>query len=380
MAPATAAKSPLAAIQAHGQSTWIDYMSREFLDSGKLAQLIREDNLQGITSNPTIFEKAISAGSDYDAQMRELKTPGAEVLSIYDALTRADIVRALDLLRPTYDATKGEHGYVSLEVNPLFAFDTAKTTAEAKRLWNELGRPNAMIKIPGTTEGLPAIEECLYSGININVTLLFSVDAYEKVARTYVKALSRRDAEGKPIDRVASVASFFVSRIDAEVDKQIDAALAKETDESRKQELAALKGKIAIANAKNAYRVFQSVFHTAEFQRLQTHRARVQRVLWASVGVKNPEYPDTLYVDELIGPDTVSTMPPETYDAVRDHGRVRPSLTENMDEAARQVARLNALGVDFKAVTDKLLKVGVERFSKDFETLLAGVEKKVASM
>lgn len=362
-----------------GQSAWQDDISRDMLNKGEIAREINETGIRGLTSNPTIFEKAINSGSDYDDQIRALLKQTHDTFTIYDELTRADIARALDLLRPTYDATKGAHGFVSLEVNPLYAFDTEKTTAEAKRLWKLLDRPNTMIKIPGTAEGLPAIEECLFSGVNINVTLLFSVEAYEKVARAYVAALKRRAAAGKPIDHLASVASFFVSRIDAEVDKELDAAAAKTTDANRKQQLAALKGKIAIANAKNAYQVFQKVCAEPDFQALKAKGARVQRVLWASVGVKNPAYPDTLYVDELIGPDTVSTMPPETYDAVRDHGKARPSLLDHPELAAKQVAQLAELGIDFKAATDKLLKVGVERFSKDFETLLAGLAKKLAT-
>jgi transaldolase/glucose-6-phosphate isomerase len=376
-AATTAKTSPITAIQQLGQSTWLDYMSREFLDNGELAALIRDDNLQGITSNPTIFEKAMSQGTAYDAQMRALLKTGADAFAIYDELTRADIQRALDMLRPTYDATRGEHGYVSLEVNPLWAFDTDKTINEAKRLWKALDRPNAMIKIPGTPEGLPAIEECLFSGININVTLLFSVEAYEKVARTYVAALRRRSSAGHGVDRVASVASFFVSRIDAEIDKQIETKSAQFEEPEQRARLSALRGKIAIANAKNAYAVFQDVFGGPEFAAPRSQGARVQRVLWASVGVKNPDYPDTLYVDELIGPDTVSTMPPETFDAVRDHGKVRSSLLEGMDQARGQIEALAAFGIDFKAATDKLLKVGVERFSKDFEALLANLQKKI---
>jgi transaldolase/glucose-6-phosphate isomerase len=373
---ATATQSPIAAIQALGQSTWIDFMSREFLDSGTMARYIREDNLQGITSNPTIFEKAISQGHEYDDQFRDLAKKGLDDFAVYDELTRADIARALDLLRPTYDKTNREHGYVSLEVNPLLAFDTERSISEAKRLWSALDRPNAFIKIPGTPEGLPAIEECLFSGVNINITLLFSVEAYEKVARTYVKALKRRAEAGKPIDHVASVASFFVSRIDTEVDGRIDRVLSTISDASRKKALERLKGKIAIANAKNAYRVFEKVFGEPDFQALKPKGARLQRVLWASTSTKNPAYPDTLYVDELIGPNTVNTMPPDTFDAVKDHGKVRPSLTENMDEAKREVESLAGLGVDFKDATDTLLRVGVERFSKDFETLLGSIRRK----
>jgi transaldolase len=373
---ATATTSPLAAIQALGQATWLDNMSRELLDTGELARMIDEVNLQGMTSNPTIFEKAISQGAEYDDQLRDLVREGASAFEIYDALTLSDIRRALDLFRPMYERSGGLHGHVSLEVSPLLAHDTAKSISEAARLWKALDRPNAMIKIPGTPEGLPAIEESLYQGINVNVTLLFSVEAYEKVARTYIRALERRAAAGRAVDRVASVASFFVSRIDAEVDKRIDDLLARTQDPARREALEAVKGKTAIANAKNAYTVFQRIFGSPEFQALKSKGARVQRVLWASVGVKNPSYPDTLYVDELIGPDTVSTMPPETFEAVRDHGKVAETLTSGMDDARRLIDGLSSLEIDFVDVTRKLLEVGVERFSNDFQKLLASVAEK----
>ena len=373
---ATVSSSPITAIQALGQSVWIDFMSREFLDSGELRRMIEEDDLRGVTSNPTIFEKAISHGAEYDAQFRELVKAGADSQAIYDALTTTDIRNALDLFRGTYHKTQTLDGYVSLEVSPLLAHDTQQTISEAVRLWGVLDRPNAMIKIPGTQEGLPAIEECLFRGLNINVTLLFSVKAYEAVAHTYVRALERRVAAGRPVDQIASVASFFVSRIDAEVDKQIDAIAPGVADPAKRKALEHLKGKIAIANAKDAYAVYEHVFGSPTFKALRAKGARVQRVLWASVGTKNPNYPDTLYVDELIGPDTVSTMPPETYQAVRDHGKAAPALAHGLSEARGAIARLAEFGIDFTAVTDKLLQVGVERFSKDFETLMGSIRKK----
>jgi transaldolase/glucose-6-phosphate isomerase len=380
MATAPATASPIAGLQALGQATWLDFMSRELLDSGGLKRLIDEDNLQGVTSNPTIFEKAIREGHAYDAQIRELVRAGADDFAIYDALTTSDIRRALDHFLPMYEQTDGLHGFVSLEVDPRLAHDTARSAAEAKRLWAELDRPNAMIKIPGTPEGLPAIEECLFDGLNINITLLFSVAAYERVARTYVRALARRVEAGRPIHNIASVASFFVSRIDAEVDKRIDERLKAVQDAGQRRALEQLKGKIAIANAKNAYTLFLKIIGEPEFQRLRAEGARVQRVLWASVGAKNPAYPDTLYVDELIGPDTVSTMPPETFEAFKDHGRVAPTLERGMDEAPRQVDRLRALGIDLDDVTELLLRVGVERFSNDFTALIEGVGRKRAEI
>ncbi|GIW86268.1 MAG: transaldolase [Isosphaeraceae bacterium] len=374
MATTTRPVSTLAALLAQGQSPWLDFISRDFLDEGGLARLIEEDDLRGVTSNPTIFEKAVGQGSAYDAQIRELAAHGADDFAIYDALTLADIRRALDLFLPVYERTGGADGFVSLEVSPLLARNTSETLAEAVRLWKALDRPNAMIKIPGTGEGLPAIEEALFEGVNVNVTLLFGVEAYRQVAETYVKALRRRVEAGRPIDRVASVASFFVSRIDTAVDKELEARAA--TDSAHRDELLGLRGKIAIANAKNAHRVFEDVFSKARFGDLADRGARVQRLLWASVGTKNPNYPDTLYVDELIGPETVSTMPPETLAAFKDHGRVRPSLLSGREEAARQIERLGALGIDFAGITDALLEAGVESFAKSFHSLMGTIRSK----
>jgi transaldolase len=377
---ATVQASPLAAIQALGQSVWVDFMSRQFLENGELRRLIEEDHIQGVTSNPTIFEKAIAHSDDYDAEIRRAVAAGDDEDAIYQALTVADIRAALDLFRPTYDQTGARDGYVSLEVSPLLAHDAAATTKEAKLLWEKLGRPNAMIKIPGTEECLPAIEECLAAGININVTLLFSVAAYEAVARTYIRGLKRRAQSGQPVDRVASVASFFVSRIDTEVDKRIEAKLKAEADTARKAELAGLRGKIAVANARNAYAAYQRIFGSPDFADLKAKGARPQRVLWASVGTKNPNYSDTLYIDELIGPDTVSTMPPETFKAAKDHAHVRPSLTEDVEGARRAVERLGALGIDFNDVTDQLLREGVESFAKSFRSLMDSIKAKRAKL
>ncbi len=370
------ATTPITAIQAHGQSVWIDFISREFLDSGNLRKMIETDDLRGVTSNPTIFEKAIGYGSQYDEQFKQLVKQGADAQAVYDALTTTDIRNALDLFKETYTRTKGLDGYVSLEVSPILANDTEKTISEAVRLWKILDRPNAMIKIPGTPAGLPAIEECLFQGININVTLLFSVHAYEAVARAYVRALERRAKAGLPVSGIASVASFFVSRIDAEVDKLLDGAAANIADATQRQAVEHLKGKVAIANAKEAYAVYEQIFGSPEFAALKSHGAHVQRLLWASVGTKNPSYPDTIYVDELIGPDTVSTMPPETYNAVRDHGKVSNALTHGLADARHTMSELAKHAIDFNSVTDKLLKVGVERFSADFETLMKSIREK----
>ncbi|MDB5350221.1 MAG: glucose-6-phosphate isomerase [Planctomycetota bacterium] len=373
---ATATKSPIAELQALGQSVWLDNISREILNNGELKRLIAEDGLQGVTSNPTIFDKAISQSADYDDAIKTAVTAGGDADAIYQALTVADIQEALDLFRPLYDRLNGGDGFVSLEVSPYLAHDTAGTTREAQILWDKLARPNALIKIPGTPEGLRAIEDSLVAGININVTLLFSVEAYEAVAHAYIRALKRRADAGKPVNRIASVASFFISRIDAEVDKRIEAKLKTETDPATKAKLESLLGKIAIANAKAAYASFERIFSGPEWEALKAKGAKPQRVLWASVGTKNPKYPDTLYIDELVGPETVSTMPPATLDAVRDHARVRLSITENVDDAMRQLKELGEVGIDLKDVTDQLLREGVASFSKSFDTLMAGIKAK----
>ncbi|MDX2035068.1 MAG: bifunctional transaldolase/phosoglucose isomerase [Isosphaeraceae bacterium] len=371
--------TPLAALQSLGQSVWLDDISRTMIETGELARLIDEDGLQGMTSNPSIFHKSITSSTDYDADVAAFVAEGLDAAQIYERLTVADIQAALDAFRVVYDRTSGGDGFVSLEVSPLLAHDTAGTTAEAKKLWKLLGRENAMIKIPGTPEGLPSIEEALFSGINVNVTLLFSVAAYEQVAKTYIRALERRLDAGLPIDRIASVASFFVSRIDTEVDKRIAAKLAETTDSATKSALEGLLGKIAIANAKNAYRIYQNLFEDPKstfVTRLAPAGAKVQRVLWASVGTKNKSYPDTLYTAGLIGPETVSTMPRSSYDAFKDHGVAEAALLEGMDQAAADVARLGTLGVDLDSVTDLLLADGVRLFEDAFKDLDKALETK----
>lgn len=359
--------SILQATQNLGQSLWLDNISRSLITSGKLARLINEDGLQGMTSNPAIFDKAFSEGTEYDADIRALARQHASTQEIYDTLTVADIQAALDLFRPVYDTSRGLDGYVSLEVSPLLARDSDQTLSEAVRLWNLLGRPNTMIKIPGTAEGLPAIEEALYQGLNINVTLLFSVEAYEKVAQAHIRALKRRHAEGKPVGHVNSVASFFVSRIDGVVDSWID---------KNRPEAAAIKGKVAIANAKDAYRIYERLYKSSDFAPLAAAGARVQRLLWASTGTKNPAYPDTLYVDQLIGPDTVNTVPPATYDAFRDHGTPEPKLLDGLDDALATLKALKNAGLDLGQVTDELLDDGIKQFVKAFEKLMAGLDQK----
>jgi transaldolase len=369
MATATAT-TPLAALQALGQSVWLDDISRKMLTTGELQRLIEEDSLQGMTSNPSIFQKAIGTGSEYDVEIKAMVAKGFTADDIYQGLTVADIGTALDLFRPTYDQTKGGDGFVSLEVSPLLAHNTEATTKEALKLWALLKRPNAMIKIPGTEEGLPSIEEALFSGLNVNVTLLFSVEAYRAVAETYIKALTRRAEAGLPIDGIASVASFFVSRIDSEVDKRIEAKIKETTDPATKAKLEGLLGKAATANAKNAYAVYQTLFEGPGFASLKAKGAKAQRVLWASVGTKNPKYPDTLYTAGLIGPNTVSTMPRAAYDAFKDHGQAAPTLLQGHEEAKKVMADLASVGIDFHEVTDKLLADGVKVFEDSFADLM----------
>jgi transaldolase len=358
------------ATQNLGQSLWLDNISRSLITSGNLAKLITDDGLQGMTSNPSIFDKAFSEGSDYDDDIRKHARAGAGTQEIYDALTVADIQAALDLFRPVYDASRALDGYVSLEVSPLLARDSHQTLSEARRLWNALNRPNTMIKIPGTAEGLPAIEEALYEGMNVNVTLLFSVEAYEKVALAHIRALKRRHAEGKSLGHVSSVASFFVSRIDSTVDAWL---------EKNKPDHKELQGKTAIANAKDAYRVYERLYKSNEFAPLAAAGAQVQRLLWASTGTKNPAYPDTLYVDELIGPDTVNTVPPATYEAFRDHGTAEPKLLDGLDKALSDLKAVADAGVKLSEVTDALLDDGIKQFVKAFEKLMAGLDHKRAA-
>ncbi len=372
--------SPLTGLQTQRQSVWIDYMSRKFVREGELVQMIELDGLQGATSNPTIFQNAIGKPGvgDYDQDMKRLVSEGADVDTIYQDLVVTDITEALDHFKPVYEASNLLDGYVSLEVSPLLAHDGPKTVAEAKAYWDRLGRPNAMIKIPGTDDCVPAIEECLTAGLNINVTLLFSVEAYEKVALAYIRALKKRAAAGQSLNDISSVASFFVSRIDSEVDKRLDALAKSASDPSVQAKVEGLKGKAAIANAKNAYASYLKLFSGPEWEELKAKGAQVQRLLWASVGTKNPNYPDTLYIDELIGPETVSTMPPDTFNAFKDHGKTvdQPTLTAGFDEARATMQQLADVAIDFDDVTTLLLKEGVQKFAKSFEDLYTTIKSK----
>jgi transaldolase/glucose-6-phosphate isomerase len=323
-----------------------------------------------------MFEKAIAGSSDYDSTIQKLVEDGVDTPLIFETLEVEDIQTAADLFRPVYDSTEGRDGYVSIEVAPTLARDTKATIADAHRLWKKVGRPNILVKVPGTAEGLPAIEQLLGEGININITLLFAIERYEEVAWAYIAALEKLAREGKPLDRIASVASFFVSRIDTMTDQQLEAKLpgAKSADE--KQLLESLRGKTAIANAQLAYVKFKEICSGARFQVLAQKGARVQRMLWASTGTKNPQYSDTLYVDTLIGPDTINTMPAPTLEAYRDHGKPAPSIEVGLDKARAVMQQLTKAGVDLAAITRKLEDQGVESFAKDYEKLLTALAEK----
>lgn len=351
-----------------GQSMWYDNIRRSLIDNGELQALI-DAGISGITSNPTIFEKAIGHSSDYDDELLQLVDSELSDGEIYETLALADIRRAADLLRPVYERTGGADGYISLEVSPALANDTVVTTKEAARLFAALDRPNVMIKIPATPAGLPAITASIAAGINVNVTLIFALDQYEAVAEAYIAGLEQLHAAGRDLAKVASVASFFVSRVDTKVDKALDALADKPA-------AAELRGTIAIANAKVAYERFQAIFSGPRWERLAAASARVQRPLWASTGTKDPRYADTIYVDTLIGPDTVNTAPPQTVDAFRDHGSVAPTLTADVATAHNQLAQLAALGIDLQAVTDELLAAGVASFAASFDDLMQGLAAK----
>src|SRR6266550_198177 len=367
--------NPLVEVMKLGQSIWYDNIRRAMLVSGDLQKKIDEDDLRGVTSNPTIFEKAITGSTDYDEQMRSLITAGKSVKEIYEALVIDDIGKAADILKRVYDKTDGVDGYISLEVNPRLAYDTAGTIEEADRLFQTLSRKNVMIKIPAAQEGLPAIEEAIYRGINVNVTMIFSVENYDQVAEAFIKGLERRDAEGKPVDHIASVASFFVSRVDSMIDTDLEFR-ARHTSGEEKAGLEALCGKAALANAKLAYARFKEIFYGDRFAALKAKGAQVQRQLWASTGTKNPKYSDVLYLDNMIGPDTVNTVPPATYTAFRDHGKVALTLEQGLDECREVISKLGAIGIDLKEVTAKLQSDGLSSFVGSFDTLVESIESK----
>src|SRR3569623_940140 len=373
--------NPVKELEKHGQAVWLDFLARGFIAKGDLKRLIDTDGVKGVTSNPSIFEKAIGSSDEYDAPIgKALKRGDRTFADLFEAVAVEDIQSAADVLRPVYDRLGGHDGYVSLEVSPYLAMDTAGTVAEARRLWKDVNRKNLMVKVPATPEGLPAIEQLIGDGISINITLLFSKAVYLEVAKAYIAGLEKYVAGGGDPSHVARVASFFVSRIDSVVDKQLDEKSARANDPSEKERLTALKGKVAIANAKVAYQDYKRIFSGPRWDKLAAKGAKPQRMLWASTGTKNKDYRDTLYVEELIGPDTINTVPPATLDAFRDHGKLRDSLEENVDDAKRVLEELERSGISLDAITDHLVEVGVRLFSEAADQLLGAVASKRARM
>ncbi len=366
--------TPLIRLQQLGQSPWHDNIRRQLLTSGTLKKMVEDGDITGLTSNPTIFEQAIADSSDYDADLRRLAAEGKNADQIFDALAIDDIRNAADVLAPVFERTGGKDGYVSIEVAPRLANDTRSTIREARRLWSTVNRPNLMVKIPATAAGVPAIEQSIADGLNINVTLIFSLKRYDEVMDAYLRGLIRRLESGQKIDRIASVASFFVSRVDTLVDKLLDEKISGGAE--KKDLLQSLKGKSAIANAKLAYAEFRRKFSTEAFAGLKNHGANLQRPLWASTSTKNPAYSDLYYVEALVGPDTVDTMPPATLAAYKDHGNPEPRLAKDVDDARHVMDQLAEVGVSMDAVTKKLEEDGVASFAKSFDSLIAVVEKR----
>lgn len=372
-------KTTLHQLLEQGQSPWIDNITRDMLQKGTLQDLVNK-GIMGLTSNPTIFQKAIAGSSSYDDELRSLARQDKSVDQIFDALVLDDIANAADVLRPVYDRANGGDGFVSIEVGPTLANDTEGTQKEAERLFNHLKRPNVLVKIPGTPEGIPAFQNSIAQGINVNVTLLFSLDSYRKVAEAYITGLEQAAKAGKPIDKIASVASFFVSRVDTAVDKKLDALISQTNDEARKNELEALKGKAAIANAKMAYEAFKEIFSGDRWEALAARGAKVQRCLWASTSTKNPAYRDVIYVEELIGPDTVDTMPDSTIEAFIDHGKVARTLDSDVETARKQLQALEEAGISMDEVTHQLQIDGVKSFTDSFNDMIKTINEKREQM
>jgi transaldolase / glucose-6-phosphate isomerase len=367
-------QNPLKALLNFGQSVWLDYIRRDLLTTGELKRLIENDGLRGMTSNPSIFEKAITGSTLYAETLKGLESrKDLDAAGRYEQLAIKDIQDAADIFRPVYDQSKFRDGYVSLEVSPYLAHKTQETLAEARRLWKTVARPNVMIKVPGTPEGIPAFQQLISEGINVNVTLLFAFDVYVRVAEAYVAGLEQFVKGGGDPSRVASVASFFISRIDTLVDGEIEAKIKTTTNPADVAALKSLLGKVAIANGKLTYQRYKQIFSGPKWDALAAKGAQTQRVLWASTSTKNPAYSDIYYVEELIGKDTVDTIPPATYDAFRDHGKPRNSLEENVEAAHQTMQGLEKAGISMKAATDKLTDDGVKQFSSAFDTLLAAV-------
>jgi transaldolase / glucose-6-phosphate isomerase len=371
----TQGANPLKALLAYGQSPWMDYIRRDLLTSGGLKNYIDNDGLRGMTSNPAIFEKAITGSNVYSDILNSPDAKKLDAKGLFERIAIRDVQDACDIFKSVYTESKRRDGYVSLEVSPYLANNTQGTIEEARRLWKSVDRPNVMIKVPATPEGIPAIRQLLEDGLNINITLLFAQSAYEKVAEAFLAALEARSAKGQDISQIASVASFFVSRIDSLIDGKIDELLKTAADPARKALLESIHGKIAIANAKLTYKKYQELFGAPRWNALSAKGAQTQRLLWASTSTKNPKYRDVLYVEELIGTDTVDTIPPATFDAFRDHGKLRKSLTEDVNAARSTMDNLAKAGISMKEVTDKLLVDGVKLFSDAFKQLLDATGK-----
>ena len=375
----TDGKNTLHQLLEQGQSPWIDNITRDMLQDGTLRRLV-DVGIVGLTSNPTIFQKAIAKSTSYDEELQTLTRQNKSVQEIFDDLVLDDIGNAADVLRPVYDRMNGGDGFVSIEVPPNLSADTEATIQEVRRLFNYLARPNVFVKVPGTPEGIPAFQKAISEGININVTLLFSLESYRKVAEAYLAGLEQRASTGQPIDGIASVASFFVSRVDTAVDKKLDAMIGEAGNESRKSELQALKGKAAIANAKMAYEAFKEIFSGSRWEALAAKGARVQRCLWASTSTKNPDYRDVVYVEQLIGPDTVDTMPDATIDAFLEHGKVERTLDRDVDTARKELQALENVGISMDEVTHQLQVDGVKSFTDSFNEMLETINSKREQM
>jgi transaldolase len=366
--------NPLLKLEVFGQSIWMDFIRRGMISSGELKQLIEEDGLRGVTSNPSIFEKAIAGSHDYDDAIRALALGGKSVEQIYTILTVEDIQGVADLFRPVYDRLDGADGFVSLEVSPYLARDTAKTIADARRLWFAVARPNVMIKVPATIEGLPAIQQLIGEGINVNITLLFGLPRYRQVAEAYISGLETLSAQGRPLKSAASVASFFLSRIDVLLDPTLEKL--KEADKSKADSIEKVYGQVAIFSAKAAYQIYKEIFEGERFGKLKAKGARAQRLLWASTSTKNPAYSDLKYVEALIGAETIDTIPLETLDAYRDHGKPASRLSKDGVKAADTLQRLSEVGIDLAAATQQLEDEGVQKFVEAFDGLMNALKEK----
>ena len=370
-------KNPLIGLKEVGQSVWLDNLNRKLIHSGELKRLVDEDGLSGITSNPAIFQKAISGSADYDSSLRRMiEKEVKDEKELFLGLAIEDVSDAADLLWPIYRSTNGHDGFVSIEVSPGVAYDTDATISEAKRLSSTIGKKNILIKIPGTKQGLPAIEQLTTEGINVNVTLLFSAERYEEVAEAYLKGLERRASRGQPIHEIASVASFFVSRVDTLTDKLLEDRLSSATSKAEKDKIASLLGKAAVANAKIAYKKYRSIFSDKRFLALKAKGGTLQRILWGSTGTKNPKYSDIKYVEELIAPDSINTLPEATIKAFKDHGQVKITINDDLPDAEKLFPELKSMGIDIREVTDQLEKEGVQLFSDSFFALLKEIAKK----